>query len=151
MTNAEISYRVGWRQVPWYLPLFWVPQALLGQGFAKGVLLAVVVVFVPEMFWLKRMGIDLTPDALVIRGVRRRVVPWASITSIRMQPMLGQQGVLVTTRDDQWRLRAPAHTPFLGPDREFQAKADTLYRYWVEHRGEDWAAVPPAWAASWTT
>jgi hypothetical protein len=147
--DAEIRYRVGWRQVPWYLPLFFVPQATLGHWHLFWI--GLLVLFVPELLWLKRTGIDLTPDALVLRGIRRRVLPWSEITSMRIVPQLGQQAIVVTTRDEQRRLRAPVHTPFLGPDRDFRAKADTLYRYWVEHRGGDWAPVPPAWSAPWAT
>jgi hypothetical protein len=149
VTDAVIRYQVGWRQLPWYLSLCWLPQATVGHWrfFWVGLL----VIFVPELLWLKRMGIDLTPDALVLRGIRRRVLPWSEITSMRIAPLLGTQSILVTTRDGQRRLRAPVHTPFLAPDGDFHAKADTLHRYWVEHRGEGWAPVAPAWSAGWAT
>jgi hypothetical protein len=38
------------------------------------------------------------------------------------------------------------HTPFIAPDRDFQAKAETLYRWWVDHRGAEWTAPAYAWS-----
>ncbi len=146
MRDAEISYRVGWRQLPWFLPVIWLPQLWLSHWTVFWI--GLLVAFVPELLWLRTTGIDLTPDALVLRGLRRRVMPWPEITSMRIAPLVGTQSILVTTRDEQRRLRAPVHTPFVGPDREFKAKADTLYRYWVEHRGGDWSPAPPPWATS---
>ena len=146
--EGELAFRPRWRQLPWWMALY--PATYLFQpgpdrlsGARIGLVVALTLGIGAELLWLSRTGVVLRPDAVVVRGIRKRVVPWRDVWWIGPYPQLGMQAVGIRTHDDLYRLRAPVHMPVLAPDREFRAKAQTIYDYWVSHRGPDWA--PPAY------
>lgn len=150
MNGETIRYRVRWQQLLW-APGIMLPSVLLaamssGPPVASSLF---CVVLLAEAAWLSTTGVELRPDALVMRGIRRRVLPWRDITWIGSAPLSWSQCVGVTTRHGRMRrLRAPHHTPFLAPDRDFLAKAHTIHDYWVAHRGPDWQPLHPFEAAT---
>jgi hypothetical protein len=154
VADAEIGYRVGWRQLPWYLAIWPVLHLAfdhdrLGGVAFRAIALVLLVVVAVETIWLKSMGVDLTPEALVVRGTVRRVVPWGEVRAMGVEPLLWSRTVVVTTYDGRrHRLRAPVHTPFLAPDPDFKGKADAMYFYWLAHRPEGWTPPSQRWATS---
>jgi hypothetical protein len=92
VTDAVISYRVGWRQLPWYLaiwPVLNLANVRDENETAFRIFAAVLlVVLAAETAWLKTMGVDLIPDAMVLRGLQRRVIPWGDVTAMSVEPLL---------------------------------------------------------------
>jgi hypothetical protein len=90
--------------------------------------------------WCVRSGVTLTPDALIVHGVRRRRITWHDLQAVSLRRRLGGAALVVTERDGrQYRLPCP-RTGLLLWDGDFGAKAMTLQRWWVEHRGDAWPA-----------
>lgn len=139
--DATIRLRPLWRQLPWYLPIAALAPSVVSSrrdgapSWPTVLTVVLVVVLVAETVFLKSRGADLRPDALVVRGLRTRVIPWHEVAWVGPAPLFGTQCVgIATTRYGMLRLRAPLHTPFLGPDPEFLAKARTIYEFWTERR-----------------
>ncbi len=86
----------------------------------------------------------------MLNALRRRVIPWSEIGSIRESHVLGTTYVeaYVPAQRRNWKLRAPTHTPFVAPDPEFRAKVATIVLAWEAHRGPQWAP-PNSPSASW--
>lgn len=55
------------------------------RTFPRGVGFYAVVtaVLVAEAFWVTTLGVELTDEAFVMRGLRKRVIPWRRIDEIR--------------------------------------------------------------------
>ncbi|MGW3913013.1 hypothetical protein ACWEBX_16040 [Streptomyces sp. NPDC005070] len=88
-------------------------------------------------------GITLTPSAALVRNLRRRTVPWASVQSVRVEQVMGGRVVvLYEAGGRRTRLRAPV-TGFLQRDRDFEEKFHVIGQWWLAHRGSDWVPVPP--------
>ncbi|MFF3503148.1 hypothetical protein [Streptomyces sp. NPDC003247] len=89
--------------------------------------LAVVV----ATFLQRRDGVILTPDALVVAGLRRRRIAWAHIQRLEVRRSLGWRQVIVWTVDGRGTtLRAPASPG----DPDFEAKVRTLVEWWETRR-----------------
>ena len=137
---ATVRYRPRLRQLPWYLfllpvlQLIWPPNPD-ARPVSRTFWVVVFTIMAAELAFLGRMGAELRPDTLVLRGFRTRVVPWSDIIAMSKTRMFGTRYVTIHTPGDRWRLRAPTHTPIIAPDREFDAKADTIWRYWAANRG----------------
>lgn len=93
----------------------------------SGTLTATVVVAV-----LRRNDeITLADDALVVRGTRRRRIPWTGIERLEVRRVVGVRQITVHTKDGR---RATLHTPTSFVDKEFDLKAETLTRWWQARR-----------------
>ena len=92
-------------------------------------------------------GVTLTPSAAIVHNLRRRTIPWSNVQAIRIESLFGSRTVVIYEAGGRrTRLRAPI-TGFLSWDRGFEEKFHTIGRWWLDHRGPDWAPVPPpgAW------
>jgi hypothetical protein len=92
-------------------------------------------------------GITLTESTAIVHNLRRRTIQWSNVQAIRVEPFQGTRTVVIYEAGGRrTRLRAPL-TGFLNWDRSFEEKFHTIGRWWLEHRGPDWAPVPPpeAW------
>jgi hypothetical protein len=88
-------------------------------------------------------GVTLTPSAALVRNLRRRTIPWASVQSVRVEQVMGTRLVALYQADGRrTRLRAPI-TGLLQGDRDFEAKFHVIGQWWLAHRGGDWVPVPP--------
>ncbi|HEU0131596.1 MAG TPA: hypothetical protein VFQ85_11475 [Mycobacteriales bacterium] len=96
-------------------------------GSACAVLVVVLLVLQP------RSGVDLTPEALVLRGLRRIVLPWREITHVEALSTMGTRTVRVTARGHRYRLRAPIHS-LLVPDPAFDQEVATIREWWQRAR-----------------
>lgn len=95
-----------------------------------------------------RFGITLTPSAAVVHNLRRRTIPWPNVQAIQIEPYQGTRRVVVYEAGGRRTpLRAPV-TGFLAWDGGFEEKYHTVVRWWLDHRGPDWAPVPPPWAVN---
>ncbi|MET4641520.1 hypothetical protein ABID95_001241 [Streptomyces atratus] len=66
---------------------------------------------------------------------------WSNVQAIRIERFQGAQIVVIYEAGGRrTRLRAPI-TGFLCWDRGFEEKFDTIGRWWLDHRGPDWAPV----------
>ncbi|MFE1886521.1 YdbT family protein [Streptomyces diastatochromogenes] len=126
--------------------LFWLdggPSApLFGSLLMWGVLWPVMLII------SRPFGITLTPSAAIVHNLRRRTVPWLNVQAIQIESLFGSRTVVIYEAGGRrTRLRAPI-TGFLSWDRDFEEKFHTIGRWWLEHRGPDWAPVPPP-GAQW--
>jgi len=128
-------YRPTRRQFPWWLLLLPVIQGttwlVLDTPMPWPYYALLWPVLVAESFWLMTFGVELTEEALVMRGPRKRVIPWRAIDSIEPTRYWGATMVGVRHRGRMRKLRAPYHQRFLAPDPDFDAKARTIYETWV--------------------
>ncbi|MCX4508989.1 hypothetical protein OHA27_01460 [Streptomyces sp. NBC_01619] len=98
------------------------------------------------MIVFPRHGITLTPSAAVVHNLRRRTIPWSDVQGVQAESSLGQRTVVIyEATGRRTRLRAPV-TGILCWDRRFEEKFHAIERWWLAHRGPDWAPVPPPWA-----
>jgi len=88
-----------------------------------------------------RFGVDLCHDGVVLRGVRRRVVPWNAVQAIEAKKYFGTRVVVLVVDGRLRRLRAP----FTGPlqrDRQFDDKLAALRSWWMNHRDPGAVLLP---------
>ncbi|MGW0885205.1 hypothetical protein [Streptomyces sp. NPDC002671] len=126
--------------------LFWLDGGPFGPVFVSllmwGVLLPVALITSPPF------GVTLTPSAAIVRNLRRRTIPWSKVQAIQIEPLFGSRTVVIYEAcGRRTRLRAPI-TGFLSWDRSFEEKFHTIGRWWLDHRGPDWAPAPPS-GAQW--
>ncbi|MFI9605395.1 hypothetical protein ACIHCX_37250 [Streptomyces sp. NPDC052043] len=126
--------------------LFWLDGGpsgpVLVSGLTWGVLLGVVLI-TSRLF-----GVTLTPSAAIVHNLRRRTIPWSNVQAIQIESLFGSRTVVIYEAGRRrTRLRAPT-TAFLSWDRSFEEKFHTIGRWWLDHRGPDWAPVPPP-GAQW--
>jgi hypothetical protein len=91
----------------------------------------------------RNFGVDLTPESIRVRGLRRRTIAWSSIRGIRTERRGGLRGIVLCECDGR-RTRLPAPiSGFLRWDRRFERKLRTIERHWTEANGlEPRDAVP---------
>lgn len=119
-----------------------------GETFSAEVGMWVALPFV-LMIPFPPFGVTLTPSAAIVYKFRRRTIPWADVQAIRVEPYQGARTVVIYEAGGRrTRLRAPI-TGFLSWDRSFEEKFHTIGRWWLDHRGPDWAPVPPT-GAQWS-
>ncbi|MFE7712274.1 hypothetical protein ACFU6I_42485 [Streptomyces sp. NPDC057486] len=109
-------------------------------------LTSVVLPFV-LLIALRPFGITLTQSAAVVHNLTRRTIPWADVQAIQVESFFGARTVVIYEAGGRrTRLRAPI-TGFLNWDRTFEEKFHVIGRWWLYHRGPDWAPGPPprAW------
>ena len=83
------------------------------------------------------MDTTLTPDALVHRRLRRRVVPWTSVRQVTSESFLrGRSVVIHEYSGRRTRLHAPV-TGLMFWDRDFEAKYRTIGEWFMAHRGQE--------------
>lgn len=105
--------------------------------------LALAGVIVAQSLWGLTWGVDLTPESAVLRGVRRRSIPWREVQAVvpyehtgsRLVRLIPQNGKPVTLRapTSWWRLGGAAY------ERDFHR----IDQWWLAHRGESWRPVRP--------
>ena len=106
-------------------------------------LLAAVGVVVAESLWELTLGVDLTPESVILRGVRRRSIPWQQVQAVIRDEMLGQRTVrLILQNGKPVTLRSPESSLWVGRaayERDFQR----IDQWWLAHRGQSWGPLRP--------
>lgn len=89
----------------------------------------------------QHVGVTLTESTAIVHGLPGRTVQWSNVQAIRAERIQGAQIVVIYEAGGRrTRLRAPI-TGFLCWDRGFEEKFHTIGRWWLDHRGPDWAPV----------
>ncbi|MFG2299801.1 hypothetical protein [Actinacidiphila glaucinigra] len=117
----------------------WAPsRAHMAETFGMWLVMLLVMLTISAYF-----GVTLTQSTAVVHNFRRRTIQWANVQAIRVEPFQGARTVvLYEAGGRRTRLRAPI-TGFLSWDRGFEEKFHTIGKWWLDHRGADWAPVPP--------
>ncbi|MFF9123699.1 hypothetical protein ACF09J_10420 [Streptomyces sp. NPDC014889] len=123
---------------------FWLDGAPFAPALATG-LLVWGLLLCSALIISRLFGVTLTPSAAIVHNFRRRTIPWSNVQAIQIESLFGSRTVVIYEAGGRrTRLRAPI-TGFLNWDRGFEAKFHTIGRWWLAHRGPDWAPVPPPW------
>jgi hypothetical protein len=104
--------------------------------------------FLAEALWVRSFGIDLTRESAIVRGVRRRSIPWQEVQAVLCHSQLGSGRVsLVLENGTRLTLRAP--TTYLGIGRaRYERDFHRIGQWWLAHRGESWR--PARMEAPWS-
>ena len=122
--------------------LIWLDGGPFGPLLVSGLFLWGVL---PVLIALLPFWVTLTPSAAIAQNLRRRTIPWSNVQAIQIESFFGSRTVVIYEAGGSCtRLRAPI-TGFLSRDRSFEEKFHTIGRWWLDHRGPDWAPVPPPW------
>lgn len=122
--------------------LFWLDGGPFGPVLFTGLVMGVAMPLL-AMILSSPFGITLTPSAAVVHNLRRRTIPWSDVQAIRVESSLGSRAVVIYEANGRRTcMRAPT-TGFPNWDRSFEEKFHTIGRWWLDHRGPDWAPVPP--------
>jgi hypothetical protein len=93
--------------------------------------------------WTLTLGVDLKPEAAILRGFRRRTIAWQEVQAVLRFEQLGSSRVrLILENGKPVMLRAPRREWGLGGaafDRDFHR----IGQWWLAHRGESWRPVSP--------
>jgi hypothetical protein len=104
--------------------------------------LVLVCVSIVLPFWVRSLGVDLTPEAAVIHGRHRRRVPWLQVQSVVSQVNSnGTSAVrLILENGEQVTLPFPK-TLWRKGDARYEVDLQRIDQWWLAHRGEAWCPV----------
>jgi hypothetical protein len=115
-------------------------------GDQKGrslVWVALACVILALSLWERTLGVDLTPESVNLRGIRRQSIPWREIQAVVRFEQVGSRRVrLIPENGKPLTLRAPASMWGMGKagyERDFHR----IGLWWLAHRGESWRPVRP--------
>jgi len=91
---------------------------------------------------LRTLGVDLTPEAAVIHGRRRRRVPWLQVQSVVSHVSSnGTSAVrLILENGEPLTLPFPKALWRKG-DARYERDLERIDQWWLAHRGESWRPV----------
>ena len=109
------------------------------DGSAATVWLVIwVLLMAGEIFRSLRPAATLSPDKIVVHGIRPRELAWAHITDITTEKRLGGARIaLVLGGDDRVVLDAPTSSRLARA--RFTSSLELIRTWWLDHRG----SVPP--------
>jgi hypothetical protein len=92
----------------------------------------------------RNYGVDLTPQHAIVRGFRRRNVPWREIQGvISHKKSNGTSFVaLILENGESVILQAP-NSGWDRVDAQYEEDLHYIDQYWLAHRGESWHPVTP--------
>ncbi|MDX3235629.1 hypothetical protein PV392_08010 [Streptomyces sp. ME03-5709C] len=86
-----------------------------------------------------RVGVTLTPSAVLVHDLRRGAIRWADVQDIRVESHMRVRQVVIHAPDGRLiRLRAPV-TGCVYRDPAFEERFRTIGEWWVRHRGPGWS------------
>jgi hypothetical protein len=93
---------------------------------------------------LRVFGVDLTPDFAVVRGFRRRRVPWEEVQAVISDDGKYGTAVVRLILDSGESVRLPFPNSYWRKEN-VQCKRDfqRIDQCWITHRGESWRPVHP--------
>ena len=97
-----------------------------------------------ESLLIRSFGVDLTPESVNVRGLRRRCVPWSQIQAVLGYRQMGVDRVaLVLDSGERVVLRMPATYWGSGAATDVKYREDfhRLGQWWLAHRGPSWRPV----------
>jgi hypothetical protein len=92
----------------------------------------------------RNFGIDLTPQYAIVRGFRRRNVPWQEVQEVVSHKNSNGTSVvgLILENGESVMLRVPMSLWRKG-DAKYERDFHRIDQYWLAHRGASWHPVPP--------
>ena len=123
----------------------WVIPDSIGWSGTLGVFwLGLGLVSIAEAFWLRTLGVDLTPESAVVRGFwRRRTIAWREIQGVVSRQRAGTWVVqLLPEHGKLMTLRAATSYFGFGVGTHVQ-QFHQIGQWWLAHRGVDWRPAPP--------
>jgi hypothetical protein len=142
--SAAVTIRVS--RLGWVWPLvygglllvFAVSWLSLGRPLFALCWLVLGAVTVAQGLWMRTFGMELTPECAVLRGVRRRAVPWHQVQAVVHHRRQGAWGVrLILENGTPVMLRAPTTYWGIGVSA-YERDFDRIGQWWLAHRGESW-------------
>ena len=98
---------------------------------------------VAEALWLRTLGVDLTHESAILRGFRRRTVPWHEVQAVVRKRRFDTWVVqLIPESGKPVTLRAPTTSWSLGAAK-YEQDHQRIGQWWVAHRGESWCPKAP--------
>ena len=123
----------------WLLPdpvdlRVWLPVSQLAFG----------TLLTAEGLLLSTFSIDLTPDAAIVRGLRRRVIVWSDLQGVVSRQRLGSTWVvqLVPAQGRPITLRAATSWGGFGVTTHVQ-QFHQIGQWWLAHSGPTWRPKAP--------
>jgi hypothetical protein len=123
---------------------FWVTPAKFWPGSWFAWVWVMLGCFsVAKALWLRTRGVDLTHESAILRGFRRRTVPWHEVQAVvRKHLFAGWVVQLIPESGKPVTLRAPASYWGLGAAK-FEQDHQRIGQWWVAHRGASWCPKSP--------
>lgn len=100
---------------------------------------AIGCLYLPLVWTLRTFGIDLTPESAIVRGFRRRRVPWRRVQAVvgRTNPN-GTSAVWLALENGQSVTLPYPATLFRAENAQFENDFHRIDRWWLAHRGDSW-------------
>jgi hypothetical protein len=96
-------------------------------------------------FAVRTLGVELTPEAAVIHGRRRRTVPWLEVQSVVSHVNANGSSAVQLILENGVPVTLPfPKTLWRKGDSGFQRDMERIDQWWLAHRGEFWRPVPDA-------
>lgn len=136
---------------------FWlvlaIIQLLLRQPVLGVLWLILACAWLHQGIWVRKVGVDLTPEFADLRGIRRRQVAWGDVQAVVKHTRLGTWDVrLILVSGKTEDLRAPTTRWDVGA-AQYEQDFHRIVAWWRDHRGESWRPVlpeaPPPPGAHW--
>lgn len=107
-----------------------LPSGPFLSGNSSWLYLLVVVMVAAAMCLQVRFGATLTPEGVIVHGVRRRTIAWQDVTAIRAEEYTTNRVVAIYELGHRrTRLRYPTSGGLFG-DREFDDKLQVIQGWW---------------------
>jgi|ERR1035437_1344454 hypothetical protein len=149
---AEAEVKIRMPRHAWMLKLAAGVLWLAGAAFylwnlqlvlAALVSLAVSGVLVTGALWHRNLGVDLTRESAILRGFRRRTVPWHEVQAVVRQRRFDSWVVqLIPESGRPVKLLAPTSSLDLGA-AQFERDFHRIEQWWLAHRGKSWRPLLP--------
>jgi hypothetical protein len=118
---------------------------LTGWSFAQGkpwvalTYLVLTCVAIVLQFVVRTLGVDLTREAAVIHGRRRRSVRWRQVQSVVSQVNSNGRSVVQLILEDGEPVTLPfPKTLWRKGDARYERDLERIDQWWLAHRGESW-------------
>ena len=95
--------------------------------------LAIAVVASAGIRLFVRSAVVLTPEGLVNRQIRDRLIPWSSITELETLPRGAHWRVRIRLDDGRRVMLTAPHTRAPAPHPQFRTDRDTIVAWWRRH------------------
>ena len=96
-----------------------------------------------EALWLRTRGVDLTDQAAVLRGFRRRTIAWRDVQAVVRTRRFGWVVQLVPASGKPVTLRAPTTMWWGLGTAAYEHDFHRIDQWWLARRGPSWSPAPP--------